>query len=45
MCIRDSTYPERSLKQTIEGWKKRPWDPEALELSLYGNAARLLGIE
>ena len=40
-----STYPERSLKQTIEGWKKRPWDPEALELSLYGNAARLLGIE
>ena len=22
-----STYPERSLKQTIEGWKKRPWDP------------------
>lgn len=40
-----STYPERSLKQTIEGWKKRPWDPEALELSLYGNAARLLGID
>ena len=40
-----STYPERSLKQTIEGWKKLPWDPEALELSLSGNAARLLGIE
>ena len=25
-----STYPERSLKQTIEGWKKRPWDPEEM---------------
>lgn len=39
-----STYPVRSIKQSLEGWKKRSFTPEALELSLYGNAARLLGL-
>ncbi|MDL2314189.1 amidohydrolase family protein [Desulfovibrio sp. OttesenSCG-928-C14] len=40
-----STYPVRGLKQALDEWKARPWEAEALERSLYGNAARLLKLE
>lgn len=38
-----SSYPVRSLKQCVQGWKARAFTPEALEKNLHDNAARLLG--
>ena len=37
-----SSYPVRGVQEAVELWKAKNWEPEALELSLYGNAARLL---
>lgn len=38
-----SSYPVRSLSQSIAGWKARNFTKEALENTLYKNAERLLG--
>ena len=37
-----SSYPVRGLTQSVADWKRRGWHDDSLELSLYGNAARLL---
>ena len=37
-----SSYPVRGLEEAVRLWKEKAWDEEALQLSLYGNAARLL---
>lgn len=39
-----SSYPVRGLDEAVRLWKAKSWEPEALELSLSGNAARLLGM-
>jgi len=39
-----SSYPVRGLAQSVADWKNRGWTEESLQLSLYGNAARLLGL-
>ena len=38
-----SSYPVRSLSQCLRGWKSRGFTDEALQNTLYDNAARLLG--
>lgn len=37
-----SSYPVRSLEQSLRGWKTRNFTPEALKLNLHDNARRLL---
>ena len=39
-----SSYPLGGFEQCIDAWKKSGFSDEALELTLGGNAARLLGI-
>jgi len=39
-----SSYPVRDLIQSLELYKKLPFNPETLKMSLYDNAARLLGL-
>ena len=39
-----SGYPIRGFEQCVENWKDRGLDEEALKLSLYDNAAYLLGL-
>ena len=40
-----SSYPVRGLEEAVRRWKEKAWEPEALELSLSGNAARLLNLK
>ncbi len=37
-----SSYPVRGLEEAVRLWKEKAWNEDALQLSLYGNAARLL---
>lgn len=39
-----SSYPVRGLVQSVADWRRRGWHNDSLELALYGNAARLLGL-
>lgn len=39
-----SSYPVRGIAQSIELWKALPFTTEALQLTMYDNAARLLNL-
>ena len=40
-----SSYPVRGLEEAVRLWKEKAWEPEALQLSLSGNASRLLNLK
>ena len=40
-----SSYPVRSMGQALRLWRQMAWFADTLEKTLYGNAAKLLGLE